>query len=110
MGQVRSKKLDNLCEDIGEAREKMNGAKVDEQAAIQAALQVMQKEDRSVFRHAGVELARVPGAEKLRVRLTKEQGDADERDLKSGAEETGGEGGGETEQTDEAEPGAEYLQ
>ena len=89
MGQVRSKKLDNLCEAIGEARGAMNAAKIEEQASIQAALQIMQKENRTAFRHASVELMRVPGAEKLRVRITKEQGDADDADLESGAGDEG---------------------
>lgn len=30
----------------------------------------------TVYKHAGIELARMPGAEKLRVRVTKETGDA----------------------------------
>lgn len=84
MEGVRSKRLDNLCESIGEHREKMNAARTEEQSDIVAALQEMQKKKISVYKHGGVELARVPGAEKLRVRLTKEQGDADVDDLEDG--------------------------
>ncbi len=87
MERVRNRKLDNLCEAIGEERRRMNAAKLDEQASIQASLQVMQRENISIYKHAGVELARVPGAEKLRVRLTKEDGDADETDLETGETE-----------------------
>ncbi len=79
--QVRDAVLDNICEGIGDERGRMNAAKTEEKGLIQAALQRMQKRGLSVFRHAGVELARVPGAEKLRVRLTKEAGDAGEEDL-----------------------------
>lgn len=107
MDQVRNRKLDNLCEAIGEERNRMNAAKQEEQASIQAALQVMQRDNVTVYKHAGVELARVPGAEKLRVRLVKEQGDADAGDLETGetdndqvgderrsaVEDLGGEGG-----------------
>lgn len=79
--QVRSQRLDNICEGIGEERETMNKAKIEEKGLIQSALQEMQKRGISIHRRGGVELARVPGAEKLRVRLTKEQGDAGEADL-----------------------------
>jgi len=81
--RVRSAALDRLCESIGEHRDTMNAAKADERADISAALQVMQKRNITVYRHARVELARVPGAEKLRVRMTKEEGDAGETDLES---------------------------
>ena len=79
--QVRSKPLDNLCEGIAEARGQMNTAKQEESGLIQLALQTMVKRGVSVYRHVGVELSRIPGAEKLRVRLTKEQGDAGAEDL-----------------------------
>lgn len=86
MEQVRSQRLDSLCEDIADARQRGNAAKSDEAGSVQAALQDMQKSTdkfpngRTVYKHAGVELARIPGADKLRVRLTKEQGDADDDD------------------------------
>lgn len=80
-GHVRNVRLDRICEAIGEEREAINRARRDEQGYTQGALQVMQQAGISVYRHAGVELSRIPGAEKLRVRMTKEQGDADESDL-----------------------------
>jgi hypothetical protein len=83
MESVRSKRLDNICEAIGEERRAVNAAKQEEVGLIASALQVMQREDVTVYRHARVELSRVPGAEKLRVRLTKEDGDADASDLES---------------------------
>ena len=51
------------------------------EAKIAAALQRMVVKGQHVYVHGGVELARVPGAEKLRVRLVKEQGDATAADL-----------------------------
>lgn len=68
----RSQKLDNLCEGIGDERETLNRAKQEEAKLVAAALETMQKEGISVYCHARIELARVPGAEKLRVRSTKE--------------------------------------
>lgn len=86
MDQVRNTRLDNLCEGMAESRRAMAQARTTENGDIVAALQEMQRKQVSVYRHAGIELARVPGAEKLRVRLTKEEGDADADDLKDGGE------------------------
>lgn len=73
----------------------MNAARVEEQSDIQAALQEMQRRNVTVYRHARIELARIPGAEKLRVRVTKEEGDAGAADFKPGedadSESTAGE-------------------
>lgn len=90
MEKVRDQRLDNLCEAMADHRRVMNAARVEEQGDIVTALQHMVKKNISVYKHAGIELVRVPGAEKLRVRLVKEQGDADADDL-----ETGDAGGGE---------------
>ena len=84
MEQVRDVRLDNLCESIAEDRRVMNQARQDEAGSVQAALKRMQDNDVVVYRHGGIELARVPGAEKLRVRPTKEEGDADAGDLETG--------------------------
>ena len=81
--RVRNVRLDRICEAIGDERDTINKAKREEQGLTQGALQTMQKATITVYRHAGIELARIPGAEKLRVRRTKEQGDADESDLES---------------------------
>jgi hypothetical protein len=87
MEQQRNVKLDNVCEGIADERRVMNAAKVEERGLIQSALQLMQQKGIQVYKHGGVELARVPGSESLRVRLTKQTGDADETDLEP-AEET----------------------
>lgn len=80
---VRDQTLDNLCESIGEHRAAKNLHTEHEQADIQAALTRMQEIGKRcvVYKHAGVELARVPGAEQLRVRLTKSTGDAGAAEL-----------------------------
>jgi len=82
MEQVRSRKLDNLCEAIAECRAQKNAAVTEEKSLDATALQVMVGEGLAVYRHGGVELARIPGAEKLRVRMTREEGDAGDADLK----------------------------
>ena len=79
--QVRNGKLDNLCEGIADVRATMNEAKQEEKGLIAATLQAMVAKGVTVYKHGGVELARVPGAESLRVRLVKAQGDADAEDL-----------------------------
>lgn len=92
MAQARNVRLDNFCEAIAEDRATMNAAKASELGNVQGALREMQRpsdkypDGRTVYKHGGVELARVPGADKLRVRLTKEQGDADESGLTSSGE------------------------
>ncbi len=108
MEQVRSRKLDNVCEGIGDERQRMNEAKSEEQGLIQAALQEMQRTGIQVYKHGGVELARVPGAEKLRVRLTKDQGDAGAEDLEPADTDVGepSDGSGEDAHLDAPHAGA----
>lgn len=79
MEQVRNAKLDNICEGIADDRATMNAAQTSERGLIQTALQIMQAKGVSVYRHARVGLALIPGAAKIRVRLTKEEGDAEVR-------------------------------
>lgn len=81
MEQQRNVKLDNICEAIHDERSVMNAAKTEEKGLIQSALQLMQQKGVQVYKHGGLELARVPGSEILRVRLTKQTGDADASDL-----------------------------
>lgn len=76
MEQVRDRSLDRLCEGIGDVRETMNEARQEEAGLIASALKRMQEKNTTVYKHAGVELARIPGADKLRVRVTKDDGDA----------------------------------
>lgn len=89
MEQRRNTRLDNYCEAIAEHRAAKNAATLAEAGDISGALQEMQRSSTTVYKHAGVELARVPGAEKLRVRLAKGEGDADAGDLETGDGDAG---------------------
>lgn len=70
MEQVRDTRLDALCESIGDTRDRLATLRADEQADTGAALKRMRERSLTSYRHAGVEMARVPGEEKLRVRVT----------------------------------------
>lgn len=70
--QLRNARLDRLCESIGEGRETKNALILEEKADLQAALREMHDKNVTAYRHAGVELYRIGGEERLRVRLTKE--------------------------------------
>jgi hypothetical protein len=73
MEQVRNRNLDRLCESIGEAREQLGVLRGEEKTDIGRALREMHDKDVVVYRHAGVELVRIPGEETIRVRTTKEK-------------------------------------
>jgi hypothetical protein len=76
--QVRDQKLDNICEELAEVRERMNEDKKEDTSLMAAALKRMQDRGVQAYRHNGIELARVPGvAEKVRVRLVADEGDAE---------------------------------
>ena len=77
---MRNGRLDNICESIEEERARVNAARKEEATLIAAALSVMQGNRIHAYKHAGIELARVPGTEKLRVRLVKDDGDAEVSD------------------------------
>lgn len=91
MERVRNKKLDHLCEDIAEARSSINAQHGVEKGALQGAQRVMHDNKISVYKHGGVELALIPGTEKVRARLVKEDGDAEVGGGRTSAENTGGE-------------------
>jgi len=77
MEHVRDGVLDRLCESLGETRDKMAELRADEAGDSQAALTRMRARSLTSYRHAGVEMARVPGEEKLRVRTSKEKATAE---------------------------------
>ncbi len=72
MERIRSQKLDACCEAIGDIRDKANSLRSEEKDELQMALREMTTKGIQAYRHAGVELVRVPGEEKLRVRKSKE--------------------------------------
>jgi hypothetical protein len=55
----------------------MNKLRGDEAGYEQSALRIMRESDLRTYRHAGVELSRVPGEEKLRVRTSRENATAE---------------------------------
>lgn len=61
--------LDRLCETIAEAREQANELRTTEKAAMAQALARMQNENLTQYTAHGIELLRVEGQDKLRVRL-----------------------------------------
>ena len=74
MAQPRNAVLERLCVSVEEQRAVMNAARAQEKGDLQAALQEMQRRDLSQFVYAGVELTRVTGADKLRVRVVDDEG------------------------------------
>jgi len=97
MEQVRDRMLDRLCESIGDTRDQMNRLRQDEAADTSNALRRMQDKGTSHYIHAGVELTRVPGSDKLRVRRTSAD-DAQEANTVEG--EAGAGDDGQIDQTD----------
>ena len=73
MEDVRYRDLDNTCNTIAETREEMNALRQAEIGYEQKALAQMRNHNITSYRHAGVELVRVPGEEKLRVRTARER-------------------------------------
>jgi len=69
---VRHATLDRLCEAIGEDRDIINARRASEQENCREALDEMHHHGVTSYHFAGVELVRVPGQEKLRVRTSKE--------------------------------------
>lgn len=76
MEHVRDQTLDRLCESVGEGRDAMAQLRENEAGDLQAALTRMRARNLHTYQHAGVEMARVPGEEKLRVRATKDKATA----------------------------------
>ncbi|HLX21654.1 MAG TPA: hypothetical protein VKR23_16025 [Gaiellaceae bacterium] len=73
MENARIRGLDDICTSIAETREQMNGLRAEETGLESNALKLMRKHQKTSWRHAGVELVRVPGEEKLRVRTARER-------------------------------------
>lgn len=73
MENARIRPLDDICTSIAETREQMNTLRQEETGLETTALKLMRKHQKTAWRHAGVELIRVPGEEKLRVRTARER-------------------------------------
>lgn len=87
---TRDADLDNYCEEIGDARERLASAKSDETDGIAAALTHMRDNGISKYQHAGIRLTFLPGRDKLAVKVVKEKevsggdGPADAADADTG--------------------------
>src|SRR5262245_56596823 len=66
---MRSKRLDLLCEELGDIRDKKNKLARDEKEAISSSLAEMQRVGTHSYKHDGIVMSRLPGAEKLTVRV-----------------------------------------
>lgn len=75
LGQIRD--LDNSCRRLADIRHQMGDLRADEAAEMQTSLNAMRKHNRTSYRQHGVELVRVPGEEKLRVRTSKAEATAE---------------------------------
>lgn len=64
--------LESLAEGIGDIRMKQNKLAAAEAEHVEAAQESMRKYKLTIFKFGGVELVRVPGGEKMRVRLVKD--------------------------------------
>lgn len=71
MEQVRIKRLDDVCHDLSEIRAAMAQCRQDEGDSERIALELMHRHQVRSYHASGVELAIVPGEEKLRVRTQK---------------------------------------
>lgn len=89
--------MDEILERLGDALDAVNKGNAEADEARGDALQRMQAKGYTVRSHAGVEVARVPGTEKLRTRRLKggnANGDSDDDTLpEADAEDGGGEAG-----------------
>ena len=81
MPRIRNAKLDKYAESIGECRDAINSASVNEKHYRAAALKEMQAKAIQFWSHGGVDFIRVPGEDKLKVKTHKD----------GGSPETGGE-------------------
>jgi len=71
--EFRYKDLDRICQGIAETRAEMNRLRGEETDLEIQALKAMRLHSSTAYQSAGVELVRVPGEEKLRVRTARER-------------------------------------
>lgn len=74
---LRIKPLDDICASISDTRAQQNDLRAEEAGLEQTALHLMRKHTKTAWRAHGVELVRVPGEEKLRVRTSREKATAE---------------------------------
>jgi hypothetical protein len=106
MERVRNVRLDNLCESIAEERRAINDATVEVKGLSITALREMREKRLTSHRHAGVELIRIPGEERLSIRTSK----AADATAETEPEETDVDGEEAGEETGPAEPAVEATE
>jgi hypothetical protein len=72
IADARIPALDDCAASISELREQINALRAQEAEALQRAMNLMRTHSKISWQAHGVELVRVPGEEKLRVRTSKE--------------------------------------
>lgn len=73
---ARIQPLDDCAASIADVRDNMNELRGEEKGYLSTARSLMHKYGKSVYKHAGVEIVLVPGDEKVRVRILKDDGNA----------------------------------
>lgn len=77
MEHLRIKPLDDICASISDTRGQQADLRAEEAGLEQTALHLMRKHNKTAWRAHGVELVRVPGEEKLRVRTSRDTATAE---------------------------------
>lgn len=91
--------LDKVAGAIGDVRDAMNELRAEEKGHMQLARKLMHQYRKSVYKHTGVEIVLVPGDEKVRVRVLKDDGSGsssgqdDNQDDSQEVDDAGGEAG-----------------
>lgn len=88
MEDARIEALDDVATSIADIRAKMAELREDEATDLRKAMKLMRDHNRMTWRATGVELVRVPGEEKLRVRTSKESATAESEDEDDDDDET----------------------
>lgn len=78
MKLAKDRRMDTICSGIAETRAQLNDLRATEKGLLQNALQRLRAIGETVYKAHGVELARVPGDEKVRVRLVDSDEGGDE--------------------------------
>lgn len=73
---MRDKELERLASGVADERHNQSESKASEAGLLQAAHQRMRRLNRMTFKAHGVEFVRVPGDEKLRVRVSRDGGES----------------------------------
>jgi len=105
MEDLRDTQLDRLASGVADERHAQAESRDTETGLLQAVLKRMRALKITTFKAHGVQFTRVPGDEKLQVRLTKDGGDdevpQDDTDIEAQEEAEGDDAAAEDDQVDE---------